>query len=60
MRRRRGHGRNTTTHDPSGPLGHLPAFARREEYMSATEWCAPSNDFKVETAGVIVDTRRHA
>ncbi len=32
------------THDPFGPAGHLPARPRGEEYMSATEWRAPSKD----------------
>ena len=31
-------------YDPSGPSGHLPALTRGEEYMSATEWRAPSKD----------------
>ncbi len=31
------------THDPSGPAGHLPRVSA-EEYMSATEWRAPSNE----------------
>jgi len=36
-------------HDPSGPPywrngGHLPALARREECLSATEWRAPGKE----------------